>query len=241
MAETTTPNQGNDPQDDQITLSAAILAPLNALFEVQVHAARAFLNFVLQMGFRHKYSKSERDALKKDKEENKEILDELAEEDKKKARIHELESRERLSEAERKELWQLRLEWDDLLMQKFDYFDDKGNVSTVFVPNLAILPIKPLAVDNATFKFEINVKSFTANYDQMGTVKGVPKDRPWFLIKPKRITGDFGRRKENENERSISIEVNVGTTDMPYGLDKLLTSLTNNIMITPRVDTDKTG
>jgi len=118
-------------------------------------------------------------------------------------------------------------------MQKFDYFDDKGNVSSFFIPNLAILPIKPLGVENANFKFELNVKKFTEDFNQMGTVKGASGDRPWYLIKPKRISGEFG--KSEGNEKSIKIEVNVGTTDMPYGLDKLLTSLTNNVNVTHKI------
>ena len=121
-------------------------------------------------------------------------------------------------------------------MQRFDYFDDKGNISSVFVPNLAILPVKPLGVDNANFKFELNVKNFKDSYEQMKTVKGIASERPWFLIKPRRISGEFG--KSEANEKSIKIEVNVSTTDMPYGLDKLLTSLTNNIMVTPKIKTE---
>jgi len=37
--------------DKDLTLSAALLSPINSLFETQIHSARAFLNFVLQMGF----------------------------------------------------------------------------------------------------------------------------------------------------------------------------------------------
>ena len=45
-------NSKNAKQDDQISLSAALLAPINSIFEAQIHSARAFLNFILQMGFR---------------------------------------------------------------------------------------------------------------------------------------------------------------------------------------------
>jgi hypothetical protein len=37
-----------------LSLSQALLAPLDALLKVQVHAARSFLNFLLQMGYPHK-------------------------------------------------------------------------------------------------------------------------------------------------------------------------------------------
>lgn len=236
MADETKPKPENPPaaeSDDNITLSAALLAPLNAIFEAQVHAARAFLSFVLQMGFRHLYTKDEIAELKKDPKKNKEVLQDIEEEKSDKKKISELEHKANLTEREKHELWHLKVKWDDMRMQKFNYYDEKGNASNYYIPNLAILPIKPLGVQNANFKFELNVKSFTEDFNQMGTVKGVSGSRPWYLIKPKRITGEFG--KSEGNERSIKIEVNVGTTDMPYGLDKLLTSLTNNVSVTPKI------
>jgi hypothetical protein len=235
MADKPAKNNTSEPeaeQDDNITLSAALLAPLNAIFEAQVHAARAFLSFVLQMGFRYQYTDKEKKELRKEPAKNKEILDEIEAEETAKKRINELEIKDTLTSQETKELWALKAQWDEMRMQKFDYFDDKGNATSVFIPNLAILPIKPLGVENANFKFELNVKTFTEDYNQMGSVKGAAHDRPWFLIKPKRIKGEFG--KSDSNERSIKIEVNVSTTDMPYGLDKLLTSLTSNVNVIPK-------
>ncbi len=44
-----------------ISLSAALLAPINSIFEAQIHSARAFLNFILQMGFRHTPARDEFD------------------------------------------------------------------------------------------------------------------------------------------------------------------------------------
>jgi hypothetical protein len=236
MADDTKPKPEDTPpgeHDDSITLSAALLAPLNAIFEAQVHAARAFLSFVLQMGFRHEYTKEEIAELKKDPKKNKEAIDDIEEEKDDRKRIATLEQQASLTAKEQNELLTLKVKWDDMRMQKFNYYDDKGNSSSYFIPNLAILPIKPLGVQNANFKFELNVKSFTEDFNQMGTVKGVSGARPWYLIKPKRITGEFG--KSDSNERSIKIEVNVGTTDMPYGLDKLLTALTNNVNVTPKI------
>ena len=36
-----------------ITLSAAILAPLDALFKAQIHSSRAFINYLFQMAYPH--------------------------------------------------------------------------------------------------------------------------------------------------------------------------------------------
>jgi hypothetical protein len=45
-----------------ISLSQAILAPLDALAKAQVHAARSFLNFLLQMGYPHQVYRGKKQA-----------------------------------------------------------------------------------------------------------------------------------------------------------------------------------
>lgn len=44
-----------------LSLSQVVLAPLDALFKAQVHAARSFLSLLLQVGFRHKGDGSRED------------------------------------------------------------------------------------------------------------------------------------------------------------------------------------
>ncbi|MDO6557618.1 DUF2589 domain-containing protein [Paraglaciecola chathamensis] len=44
----------NKTDKSKLTLSQAILAPIEAILQAQVHSARSFLNLILQMGFRHK-------------------------------------------------------------------------------------------------------------------------------------------------------------------------------------------
>lgn len=48
----------DDKHDDRasknmISLSQALLAPLDAIFKAQIHSARSFLNLILQLGYRH--------------------------------------------------------------------------------------------------------------------------------------------------------------------------------------------
>lgn len=38
----------------EISLSQALLAPLDAIFKAQIHSARSFLNLILQLGYQHK-------------------------------------------------------------------------------------------------------------------------------------------------------------------------------------------
>lgn len=45
--------EGGPAAINDISLSQAILAPLDALFKAQVHAARSFLNLLLQIGYPH--------------------------------------------------------------------------------------------------------------------------------------------------------------------------------------------
>ena len=46
-------NDNAPPEISDVSLSAAILAPLTALVKAQVHNSRAFLNYLLQLGYRH--------------------------------------------------------------------------------------------------------------------------------------------------------------------------------------------
>lgn len=227
-------NTGDKTQPtEDITLSAALLAPLNSIFEAQIHAARAFLNFILQMGFRHQYSDKEIKALENNSK-NAEILKEINAQKDAKEKIKKLEekkkSESKLSSAEMEELEGLKLNWDDLYYQRFDLLDGDGQNSKVFIPNLALLPIKPLAVDNANFKFNLQVKSYSSEYEQMGSAFGADKKRPWYLINPKSIRGEYS--KGESNEKKIEVEIHVSATEIPYGLDKLLVSLTNNVAVT---------
>ena len=235
-------NSGSNGQNNEsITLSAALLAPLNSIFEAQVHAARAFLSFILQMGFRHQYSDKEIEAMRLNPLPNAETLKEIDEAEAAKMRIKTLEEKKRLQDTltpeETDELTNLKLKWDDLYFQKFDFPDNNGQRSSVYIPNLALLPLKPLAVDNANFKFSLNVTSNSKEFNQMGSAQGADKKRPWYLINPKSVRGEYS--KGESNEKTIQIEVHVSATEMPYGLDKLLASLTNNIPVTKKIDVPK--
>src|SRR3569833_22533 len=38
-----------------VSLSQALLAPLDSIFKAQIHAARSFLNLLLQLGYGHRW------------------------------------------------------------------------------------------------------------------------------------------------------------------------------------------
>lgn len=216
-----------------ISLSSALLAPINSIFEAQIHAARAFLNFILQMGFRHQPSKEEIEG-------NEEIKKFEKEKENARNRIMELLKERELNEGflsgeKVAELKTLSARYGDLYYQNIEFIDQTGNEFLLNIPNLALLPIKPLAINEADFSYEFEVSSENTEYKQMGAVYKKPEDekeRPWFLIKePKSIRGRFAPRKEESSQASIRIQVKVGSTEMPYGLEKLMVHLTSNMEV----------
>lgn len=245
MAKSKEPDEPTEPKgSSSISLSEALLAPLSSIFEAQIHASRAFLNFFLQMGFRHIYTDEDRALLKADKEKNTEILKQIDEEDKGNAEIKDLsakklvlEAKENPTDADKEELLktskrlkELKIKWGALYQQSIDYFDQDGNERTIFIPNLSLLPIKPLAINNANFKFELKVKDDIHSVSStIRSATGASPKRPWFLIEdPKTIEGEFVPQQDSANstEKTIKIDVTVGSVETPYGLHKLISSLT---------------
>jgi hypothetical protein len=221
---------------DELNLSEALLAPLNAIFEAQVHAARSFLSFILQMGFRHKYTPADIKNLEEDKETNKEVLATINEEKEARVEIERLRKLQRDGSITDEQLLELKLlvnKWDDLHSQDFLYIDDRGNENWVSIPNLALIPVKPLSIDTASFQFDMKISDKYENYN---TIKGSAKAeyaRPWFLIQPKRLKGSIASKNSSEKDATISIQINVKSTEMPNGLNRLLTMMNESSRILP--------
>lgn len=225
---------------NKLNLSEALLAPLNAIFEAQVHAARSFLSFVLQMGFRHKYSEDEIKKLRLDtnNEESLEIVKNYDEEQTDRGTISQLRQKQKdgtLSGDEMNHLKALVNKWDDIYSQDFTYIDDQGNENLMSVPNLALIPVKPLSIETASFKFDMEINNSYENYETVrGTSKMNAEQRPWMLIQPKRLSGTIVPHSESGNRSAISIEINIKSTEMPNGLSKLLTTMTESSRILPK-------
>jgi hypothetical protein len=140
--------------------------------------------------------------------------------------VEEIKERE---ESERRSI-ELRKKWPDLYQQPIKYFDHNGFEQSINVPNLSLLPIKPLAIQQANFKFELKVKDNVRSVESTirSDTHANPR-RPWFLIQdPKTIEGEFApQQKDNSTEKTIKIDVTIGSVETPYGLSKLITSLAN--------------
>lgn len=231
-------------EDTKLSLSAALLTPLNSLFEAQIHSARSFVSFILQMGFPHQASTRE------DLEELRKKEEKTRQEER---RIQELEQRFQLEE----EMEDLRARPDEELTdedrqrrkalaerlktlkrkdgfiyhQEFTYVDSQGDPHTVMVPNLALIPIKPLAITNADFELFMQVTD-VEDFNTIRQTSGAAQDRPWFLIKPKRFVGKIAPGEKYNTTSAIKINVKIAETPMPQGLQSLLISLTQNAHIT---------
>ena len=191
----------------EISLSQAILAPLDALFKAQVHSARSFLNLLLQIGYPHV------------------PLDPDGNPDK------------------------AQLKSESFYTQDFDYTDDEGHKVTISMPSLALIPIAPLSIDNASFKFNFNVQSTSSHSQIQSSEKetvqkeaGYAKDkRPWYLVdEPQSFKGTVAPSANETSSSSqsqssvINIEINLSKQPLPSGLDKLLTALQQSTKVIDR-------
>ena len=241
------PGSTGNAADKELTLSAALLAPLNSIFEAQIHAARSFLSFILQMGFKHQYSEDEINALEKRKSSLGPVERDQLEESKKilnlRKTVKRLQDRSKVAELSERENLELRnsiaelqeLQGRDnqIYLQEFNYADGSGNQQKIQIPNLALLPVKPLSVNSAKFNFAMKVKN-VGNYSQIPESSGANRKRPWMLIDPQRISGTLAQPSGSKSsESAIQIEVTVGETEIPEGLSNLLVSLTQSARVVP--------
>jgi hypothetical protein len=180
-----------------VSLSQALLAPLDAIFKAQIHAARSFLSLLLQIGYPHQ------------------PLDE--------------EGRPKIEEGTPRS-------------QEFFYeleVNGKKERRKVSIPALALVPVAPLAVEEASFSFEMRAEWVDYHGQMQDSQKDqVSKDaradtrkRPWFLVSdPISIRGTLAPSRPREPQTSqastIQIQIKIARVSMPAGLDRLLTSLT---------------
>lgn len=177
-----------------LTLSQAILAPINSVLQAQVHSARSFVNLVLQMGFKHKPEAEETDAA------------DLKEED--------------------------SMYYMDFMATRADS-DGKEKKYRVKIPTLAMLPLNPLAIEEAEVSFSMSIKGEYQPQRQFSKLskKGQPNDkgekdydeskRPWYIIdEPVDLTGTIGG---NDNPLSkIDIRLKMGKGEVPPQLKKFI-------------------
>lgn len=208
-----------------VSLSQAILAPLDALAKGQVHAARSFLSFLLQIGYPHQPYKGEGEA-------DSPVGGGAPPE-------------ESAGKSDVPYSMKFRLEQPDGTGQK--------KFMEVSIPTLALVPLQPLGIESADYSVELVIKEID-HHRQMQlseekalrlekTPTGVDTDdslkhqpRPWYLVSdPVSLRGtlsDPGGDGQTQRQASIKVNVKITRSPTPTGLSKLLTAMTQSLEMT---------
>lgn len=227
--------------NSKLSLSAAILAPLNSIFEAQVQSARAFLNFILQLGFKEQPSASQLDAaenqLKADGQwtnETDEHFQKLRSVQSLKSELATIKAKPTKSDDDRTRIGEINQQLadvghhEDAHMQSFRYKDGQGAYHQIEIPALALVPVKPLSIESADYEFSMSIDSAYENYSQNQKTSVVKEDRPWFFIKPKRFTGSIASKDSEQTQSTVKVKVHLESSPIPQGLSNLLVSLTQS-------------
>lgn len=202
-----------------VSLSQAILAPLDALAKGQVHAARSFLNFLLQIGYPHRPLTADKDEIGT---EPSATTDDLA--------------------------YQMtfRLEQPGSTPQEQQVVEFA--IPALALVPMQPLGIESadysieLVIREIDHHRQIQI-SEDANLQHEHPAAGVKPDptrkhepRPWYLVSdPVSIRGtlsDPGDNSRKDRQASIKVNVKVARVPTPEGLAKLLTAMTQNVTVT---------
>jgi hypothetical protein len=199
--------------EQNISLSQAILAPLDAILKAQLHAARSFLSLLLQLGYPHQ-------PLKEGEKEGVQGTDE-------------------------------KKTWSDgtPYMLEFAHEVEEGGErrrQKIRVPALALVPVAPLAVQSAEFRFAMSVHEVAAHRQMRASAGDAVKEdegdadefkRPWFLVsEPVSVRGTIAAptapTDSTTQDARIEVEIKLAAIPIPAGLDRLLTGLTQVTQLT---------
>jgi hypothetical protein len=191
-----------------VSLSQVLLAPLDAIFKAQIHAARSFLNLVLQIGYPH---------LKVD--ENGKPLP-AAEQAEDSDKMYMQEFKIKSATGEKESVANIRI----------------PALSMVPIAPLSICEAEFDLDFSIGYVYRYNQiqKSEQKLTKEEEDSKYGASARPWFLVSdPISIRGvvapsvseELKQSGENSSETKISIKIKVSRQDMPSGLEKLLTTL----------------
>lgn len=191
----------------EMSLSQAILAPLNSLFKAQIHAGRSYLSYLLQMGYPHVNLKEDGtpddEALKNNKEA----------------------------------LYTQKFRFDKTAEGVTNTYEiNIPTLALIPVSPLAIdsaefdFDFRVSNVDKHQQVQESENESIKGdkNYDKF--------NRPWYLVKdPVSLRGGISPESTTTSESSstIKVKIKVSKQPLPAGLDKLITTLNQISDIAP--------
>lgn len=202
-----------DQEIEQLTLSQAILSPLDSIFQAQIHAARSFLNMLLQIGYPH---------LVIDVDTGHPVTD------------------EKVNPPENYKPYEIGFNFSQNNVDGKPQIYTASIPALALVP-LNSLAISD-AEFNFGLKV-ISVQDFEQIQDsERKSVEekegpGASSNRKWNLVKdPKSLKGIISSKpsdemKKNSKEAFIDISIKLAKTPIPAALDNLLTSLTKSVVI----------
>lgn len=181
-------------------MAQAVLAPLDAIFKAQIHAARSYINMLWQMAYEHVGL-----------DENGHMQD---------------------TSRDQKIPYSFPL--------SFETSDANGtHLTTVNIPTIAMVPVTPLGVEEATIKFSMTVTDI-ADHQQIQDSTKMPASgqtdwsktkRPWYLVSnPVSLQGTI--TTSDSSKSSVDINIRITKAPIPAALEKALTILTQNIAVT---------
>jgi hypothetical protein len=193
-----------------VSLAQVLLAPLDALFQAQVHAGRSFLNFLLQLSYRDRPDERKRDAAPADEKAPKGP--------------------------------------DTIFTVDFvqevpgpigaDGKPADSQLQKVSIPALALVPMRPLAIEEAEVNLAMEVTEIGDHQQLRSAEAKQPSDPPpwWLVPNPISLKGHVGNASESDRtsmteKRMVQIKVKVGSVATPAGLEKLLTTLTQSAQV----------
>ena len=119
------------------------------------------------------------------------------------------------------------------------YINDQGKEDVIRIPTLAMIPIAPLGVDEASIRFSLSIED-VGNHTQMQSSEGgnmtddsFKDKRPWFLVgDPKSLRGTFQPIENTESSKKsnvIDIAITVKRVPIPDALQKTISALSQSI------------
>ncbi len=197
-----------------ISLSQALLAPLDAILKAQLHSARSFLNLLLQLGYRHKQLDNEGMPVKEQdiKNDGKDVPYYLE-------FAHEVADDGKIRKQKVKVPALALIPVAPLSVESADFSFD-----------MAVRNLEPHKQIQSSEEAEVNKENW-------GRTR-----RPWYLVdQPVSICGVIAPPSQAEGQREANIHVSIKITRgrMPEGVDKLLTTLTQVSRITEEEEEQK--
>jgi len=197
-------------QEQFVSLAQVLLAPLDALFQAQVHAGRSFLNFLLQLAYDDKPREREKTP----------PADAAA------------------APSRPDTIYSVKFVQEVPGPADTDGTPSR-QLQEVSIPALALVPVRPLAIEEAEVNLAMEVTNI-GKHEQFGPAKqaddGPPP--PWWLVRdPISLRGHVANAAPVSSsdsltqKRLVQIKVKVAPVATPAGLEKLLTTLTQSAQV----------